>query len=310
MAEPLQESSFFNSRSVMLGIGIATVGYFFIASMSLSAKQVSEGVPPMLMLFFQNFVCLLLLLPVIHKKGWQSLKTERLGLHMLRCSMSHFSFFGLFYTVKFMLLAEALLLQYSCPLWVPFVVFVGFKQRIQKRMWPAILIGFLGIALILKPTTNMLNLSMILGAMCGISQAVSLVCIKRLSLTEPAWRMMFYYFVSGSIISLPFALTQWTPEYTDDIVALVGVGICMFIAQRFITASYVFADVTVLASLCYTSILFSGLLGWAVWKDIPDTLSIAGMLLVVCCGIATYVLSKPSRKHVEAKSVKCLSACR
>src|SRR5207244_1284592 len=106
-------------------------------------------------------------------------------------------------------LLDGVLQQNSAPLWVPFVAMIWVRKKLPISVWLGSMVGFVGIVLILKPGAEMLQPGVVLGILSGVSLGVALVAIKRLSYTEPTNRILFYYFLFGTIVTLPFALLQW-----------------------------------------------------------------------------------------------------
>lgn len=148
--------------------------------------------------------------------------------------------------------------------------------------------------MILKPSANFFNSASLIGLASGIFLAIALVSIRRLKATEPTHRILFFYFLFGTLITLPFVILHWVPLITKDIWLLLAVGICMYLGQVLITYSYQHAKASTLSPISYSTILFAGILGFILWGTVPDYISGLGMLLVITGGILSVILEQRS----------------
>ena len=299
----MSQNALHKEIDIVKGILISLLGYFFVALMGTTGKAVLHSIPIMTILFFQNLVCLVLISPTIIKGGLKNLGTQHPGLYVIRIISGLACYVALFYTIKYMPLAQALLFQYSSSLWIPFIALIWLKIRILPNLWWGIIIGFIGITLILKPTAEMVEPIILVGILCGLLQAISIVAIRKLSSTEPASRILFYYFLSLVLVTSPFALKEWSPIQPDDFLLLITLGVFTYLSQKCITVSLAYAKSSTLAPIAYTSILFSGILGWLIWNEIPSPTSFIGMLLVIVGGVmATFFGKKRQQQLAQSLS--------
>lgn len=281
---------------LMKGVLLILLGYLCNALMSVCAKTLVHTVPMTTIVMFQYWAAALLTLPAIIKNGLSTIKTERLGLMLLRCSTGITSFLALFFSIKYLPLVNSVLLQNTYPLFLPIVIWLWLRQAIPKKIWASILIGFLGIILILKPNATIIHPAAIIGLLGGVVSAVSVTCIALLKKTEPTQRILFYTFLPGAILMTPFLFHDVTHLTFPIIIALIGVGSFLYLAQMFIAMSFHYAKASVLAPFCYSAVVFSGLLGWLFWDDVPDSIGFLGIGLVSIGGIITIVLEQRSKK--------------
>lgn len=263
------------------GLLICLLAYFFVSLIGLCEKSLSSTIPISVILFFQNGICVLLILPSLWRLGIKPLTKHYLGTYFIRILSGLGCYGTLFYIIRYMPISEALLYQYSGSLWIPLISLAWLNVRMPKNLWYGIVVGFIGILLILKPTQNMLGFISICGILCGIFQGVSVVAIRKLSVVEPLARVLFCYFFISTLASSVNALPNWPTLDSRDFILLLGVGVCTYIGQKLITVSLHYADATTLAPICYISIVFSGLIGWLFWQEIPDKTTLIGMSLVI-----------------------------
>jgi drug/metabolite transporter (DMT)-like permease len=288
------------TRSLNLGLGIllTLMAFLSVAIMSAFAKVASASVGAGVTTFFQNFISLLLFLPWILRRGIGNLKTQHLGLHLVRAVSGLLSQYLLFVALRYIPLVDGVLLANAAPLFIPVVVWVWLKERIQPRLWVSLIIGFVGIVLILQPGTAALGWATSLALLAGICSAVALVSVGRLDNTEPASRILFFYFSVSSLLTAPFVVLHWSPPAPEASRYLAGIGVTMAIAQLLLILAYQKATASHLAPFNYSVVVFSGLIGWLVWNQVPNLLSVAGMLLVAAGGISSTIQHQATHPQV------------
>lgn len=280
-------------KNPLRGILICLLAYVFVSLIGVCEKAVSPGVSIPAILFFQNLICLFLSSTELFKRGMGILRTRQWRGYTVRILSGLGCYATLFYLIRFMPISQAFLYQYSASLWIPFITLFWLKVRMPRSLWSGILIGFLGIILILKPSASSFGLISLVGLVCGILQGLSWVAIRRLSLVEPNFRILFYYFLAGTLLSGGLMLQDGSLISRMDWFWLLGVGLSTYLAQKLIALSLLYAGPTTLAPVCYTCILFSGLWGWFFWQELPDQVTLLGMFLVVAGCLLSMVMSKP-----------------
>lgn len=285
----------------ILGIGLCLLAYFFVTMFGLCEKLISHSVTVPAIIFCQNLICLVLIIPQLMKSGIQTFATRHWQLYVIRIGSGIGCYACLFFLLRKLPISEAFLYQYSASLWIPFVMLAWLSIPIKRDVWYGIIIGFAGICLILKPTDTTVGLISIIGLICSLFQAISVVAIRRLTAVEPIARILFYYFLTTTLIAGIVAFRHGVSIQATDIKWLAGVGIFAFLGQQFLAASLKHASASTLAPICYTTLLYSGIFDWIIWHQVPERATLLGMLLVMTGCLITLTLSK--RKFVTSVSV-------
>jgi len=276
----------------LLGIFLCLIAYLFVTLFGLCEKLISHKVSVPAILFCQNMICLVLVIPQLMRSGVATLLTPNWQLYIIRIGSGLSCYAGLFYLLRHLPIAEAFLYQYSASLWIPFVMLVWLNVPIKRDIWYGIVIGFVGICFILKPSNEVLGIISIAGLLCSIAQAISVVAIRQLTSVEPIARILFYYFLTTALISGVVAFRHGINIPSYDIKWLAGVGVFAFLAQQFLAASLKYASAATLAPICYTTLLYSSIFDWVIWHQVPDVNTVCGMMLVVTGCLITLGLSK------------------
>jgi drug/metabolite transporter (DMT)-like permease len=255
------------------------------ALMGVAVKRAAQELPNAMVVFFRNAVGLLALTPWIWRLGRRGLGTRHLREHVVRSLAGLASMYCFFYALAHLRLADAILLNYSIPLFMPFVESAWLGEPFPRRFWRVILLGFAGIVLILKPGLTLFQPAALVGVLSALFASVAQVGIRRLTRTEPVERIVFYFGLIGTAISAVPLVREWRTPPATMWALLAGLGIVATAGQLALTRAYSHAPATQVGPFIYTAVLFAAALDWAFWGMLPDRLSVAGALLVVTAGV-------------------------
>lgn len=258
-------------------------------------KTAAAHAPNEMVVFFRNAVSVLALLPWLYNVRLRGLRTRRLGGHFLRAAFGTSAMYCFFYAIRELNLAEAVLLNYSAPLFIPFIAWFWIKEPPPLAVLPAVTLGLLGIGLIVKPAgTTLVSFPALVGAASGVLAASAMVGIRRIADTEPVPRIVFYFSVMGSLISAVPLLWAWQTPSFRTLAAMVGAGLSATAGQLCLTTAYASAPAARVGAFTYTSVVFAALIGWAVWGERLDIRAVLGALIVIAtCVVASWQQRRP-----------------
>jgi drug/metabolite transporter (DMT)-like permease len=269
------------ARGALFMVGSALL----FALMGVGVKMAAERLPNTIVVFFRSAVGLLVLLPWVARLGVAGLSTVHFKEHVIRGLAGLGAMYCFFYAIAHMRLADAVLLNYSLPMFMPIVENVWLHEPFPPRLWWPISLGFLGVLFILKPGLGVFEPVALVGLMAALFAAVAQVGIRRLTRTEPITRIVFYFGVISTVLSaLPLPVLWRTPRGSLWLV-LLATGLFATLAQLFLTRAYAHAPAARVGPFIYSAVVFAGLLDWMVWGRLPDRLSLCGTALVVAAGI-------------------------
>jgi drug/metabolite transporter (DMT)-like permease len=272
-------------ENLALGAALAALSFFCVAAVSALGKTAGEFTSTAVVVLFQNLICLVFVIPLAIRGGWTSLRTEKIGLHILRAASGTACWYALFFAIKMMPLTNAILLTFSAPLWMPVIAWVAFRQKSSAATWIGAAMGFVGIVLVLGPQNNSFNVGALLALAGALLLAIALMSVRWLGATEPMPRILFYYFLLSTAMAMPIAALDWQPFEARAWIYLLGIGFAQLLSQVFIVRAYRYASSVKLGPLVYTVIVFTALIDWAVWDRTPTLFVILGMTLVIGGGL-------------------------
>lgn len=252
------------------------------SAMGVCIKFAAAATPNAVVVFVRCAVSLAILLPWLLRRGGVGIRTRRLGGHLWRAGFGILAMYAFFYAIARLPLAEAILLTYSSPLWIPFIAWGWIGERPARIVYPAALLGLSGIALIVKPGLRALDpIAGLVGVAAGVLAACAMVSIRRISDTEPPARIVFYFALLGTAISAVPLAWAWLPPSPGALALLIGAGLLATIGQLHLTRAYGHAPAALVGPFTYVAVIFSAGLGWLFWDERIDRWSALGAALVV-----------------------------
>ena len=139
----------------------------------------------------------------------------------------------------------------------------------------------------LRPGSEIFAGASLVGLLSAMWGAVAQVGIRRLTRTEPAARIVFYFALIGTLGALPAAALSWRPPSGTMWAILLVMGILATLGQLEMTKAYSHAPAALVGPFMYVGPLFAGLFDWWIWRELPDRLFVLGGVLVVMAAVLT-----------------------
>jgi drug/metabolite transporter (DMT)-like permease len=276
-------------RPVLGGVLVLCSALLF-SGVGAIVKATASELPIEVIVFFRNATAYAALLPyLLLVRRDVSLKTGCLGLHLVRAAAGLSAMYTFFIAVKLLRLADAMLLSYTLPIFIPIIERIWLREPITRRTQAAVALGFVGILLILKPGSGLFQPAGLVGLASGILAALAMVGIRRMAMSEPVDRIIFYFTTFGTAVSaVPLAWAWETPQ-GSLLWALVAMGILAILAQMCLTRGYSMAPAGQVGPCNYGNVVFAALLGWLLWGETMDGLTLVGAVLTCSAGIIATV---------------------
>ena len=272
-------------ENLVLAALLTTAAFFCVALVGTLAKVSSQYTSTGVLLLSQNLICFLFMIPVALRGGWSALRTRKIGLHVLRATMGTACWYALFFAITQIPLSTATLLTYSAPLWMPLVAWVVTRQRVSRLTWIGAGIGFAGVILVLQPQGRSFSLGELSALAGALFLAVAMMSVRWLGATEPTTRVLFYYFLLSTVMSVPIAVFDWHPFTSQAWGWLIALGIAQLLSQVLVVVAYRYASAEKVGPFIYSVIVFTALIDWIVWDHSPTLYAYLGMALVIGGGL-------------------------
>lgn len=216
------------------------------------------------------------------------LATPVIGKQMSRALVGFASLVLFFYAIAHLPLATAITLNYTSALFLALLMPFMLHEKPKPILYATILLGFLGVILLLKPSFAKQDLMAgAVGLASGFGAAFAYVHVKQLgNLGEPDWRTVFYFTLISTIASGVWMLLQaYTAISWQDMPTLLGLGVSATIAQLAMTRAYRTGKTLIVASLAYTTVIFACLFGVLFWHESLSLSEYIAIGMIILSGV-------------------------
>ncbi|EOR10013.1 DMT family transporter [Acinetobacter genomosp. 15BJ] len=269
------------NRNLMMAIGCLTLSALLFSVMGICIRYASHSVDNYTIVFFRNVVGLILFLPFIFKQGTSFVKTEKLWMHTWRSIVGLAAMYGFFYAIAHLKLSNAMVFTYSSPIFIPLIAWLFLKEKVTTAMLCAAGLGFIGVFCVAKPDQGLLNWISIVGISSSLLASMAFVTVRALTQTEPPERIVFYFCLIGSLLSVIPMFWVWRPYHLQELLFLIGAGVLANVSQIFMSHAYRLAPAGQIAPVNYIAIIFAGLWGFLLWNEVPDLYSVIGFGIIL-----------------------------
>ena len=285
-----------NNNNILKGIFCIIIAGFGFTLMSLFVK-LSGDLPSIQKGFFRNIIAVFISsIPLI--KHWKVINIPRNNTGWLvLISRSVFGTIGLvlnFYAISHISLADSSIIQKLSPFIIIILSYIFFKEEMTRFQVFSIIIAFIGITLIIKPSGNniisMGALAALLGALCA---GIAYTCVRYLGTHNISGEFIIFFFSSlSSLMLLPYLILDYRTMTYYQLSMLLLAGISATIGQYGVTFAYKFAAAKNISVFDYSQVLFSGIFGYMFFGEFPDFQSLIGYIIVISVGIVLVLRSK------------------
>ena len=253
----------------------------------------ADGLHPFEIAFFRNFFGLVALLPFLMRAGIRSLKTTRFSLHLWRAVLQVFSMLMFFSALTMSPLADATALSFLAPLFttVGAILFLGEKARIRR--WTALIVGFAGAMIILRPGFQEISLGLVLVMGSSAIWGGAMLIIKSLARTDSSVSIAAYMAILMTPMSLIPALFFWQMPTLEEYVGLFVIGAFGSIGHVMLAQAFKEAEASAILPLDFTRLIWAAAVGYFLFGEVPGLWTWLGGGLIFSA--ATYVAYRESR---------------
>lgn len=274
------------------------VAAVFFACMGALVKLSTQKFSSNEVVFYRSLFGLLVIVGIAGA-GRKPLQTPLWGKQVIRSLTGFASLALFFYAVSQLPLAAAVTLNYTAPLFLAVLSVLYLRRDSNPILLAAILIGFVGVALLLQPSFSKNDWwAALLGLISGLCAGIfSLQSTQLGRMGEPDWRTVFYFSLTSTVLSgLWMLLHEFHQLAPTDWLLLLALGACATLAQLAMTRAYQKGNPLVASSLSYCTVVLSSLLGIVFWGEQLETASWLGIALIILSGIISVQRTMAARQ--------------
>ncbi|OCW58010.1 hypothetical protein AWJ14_02970 [Hoeflea olei] len=250
------------------------------------AKALTAGYSPVQILFLRNLIALPFAILIAWKMGGPAaLRSHRPIAHLARGTLWIGATILFFTSIMHLGLAEATALIFVAPLFITALSALVFREHVGWKRWLAILVGFVGVLVAVRPGTSAFQTVSLLPIATAFVYALLMLSARFVDPRESVWTLLLYMTGTGALLSLFIVPFVWVTPRAEDLWLFAAIAIFGTAGMTLMTQAFRLAPAVVVAPLDYTAIIWATLLGWLFWSEIPDSLTFAGAAIIIASGI-------------------------
>ena len=279
---------------------LATVAMVVFSVVPPSVRLLSDTMSSWQIVFTRTFFGFVGIGAYLAWSGLYELKSRQIGVHFVR---STFNFVGMvmwFWALGLVELAKGIAIHFTMPLFITLFAMIFLRERVGPRRLGAMLVGFIGVLIILRPGTIETGLPelAILGSAALYGGAV--IFLKIVVREETPLAVTFYTTLFMALWCIVPTWMYWAPMRVDDIRPVLGLGVCGLFAPFLVAIALKKADASLIAAFDFLRLPFTAAFGFALFGEVPDEFVWAGAAIIF---ISTYYIARREARRAQEASV-------
>ena len=260
------------------------------------AKHLSTELPVLEVVWARYFFMVAISLPLIFIFFRKHLLwPKNIQIQLSRSLFLFLSTIFFFYSISIISLTESLSLVFIYPILVTLLSATILKEKVGLRRWIAVVVGFIGVVILLRPGFNSISLASLAGLGTGICYSFYVITTRKLSsLDSPLLTLIFTGLVGAIIISLIVPFVWITPSY-NQLIIMIGIALAGTLGHFFLILSFNLAEASKLAPFAYFEIVTNILIAYYFFGDFPDKWIWVGLIIIISSGV--YITLREHFKH-------------
>lgn len=264
-----------------------------LTTMAVIVKALGDHLDSLQLAFFRALFGFLIVLPFVSRAGLRVFRTRRLGGHVGRALAGSLGVVCGFYGLTHLPLADVTAINFTQPLFTVLLAGLLLRELVGPRRRLATAVGFVGVLVMLRPGTGLLETAALVALLGALAAAVVRLMIKQLSATETPLTILLYQgMITSVILALPAALVWQPPSLAETALMMLAAGSAS-IGHVLMIRGYAVADASALAPFDYARLPIAAAFGFFLFAEVPDRYSLLGALLIAASTL--YIARREAR---------------
>jgi drug/metabolite transporter (DMT)-like permease len=265
-----------NSHGMMVMFGATMI----MAVMHTLVRHLGQELPIWEVVFFRNLFGLLVVMPLVLREGVGKLISKKPLWHVGRSFIGIAAMWLWFYALSVVPIAEATALSFTSVIFGSIAAAIFLGERMRLRRWSAVLVGFLGAMVILRPGFQDLSAGMVTVLVSSVFWALGVILIKHLSRWDSVVCIVALNQILLTGISAIPAYLVWVPLSLQQLGLLLCVGACATFGNIAMTTAFKWGEASAVFPVDFSRLLWAAALGYFVFAEVPDLWTWAGGLII------------------------------
>jgi len=293
--------AFVPASGPIAGVVWLTIAMALFAGLAAFARAaMNAGLHPFEVVFLRNLCATLMLSPLLLWRGTSLLRSSQLSLYGLRVIVSLFSMQAWFYALALIPIGEVTAISFLAPVFGTLGAIFLLGERVRLRRWTAIMVGFLGAMIILRPGMAPLGL----GQMCALFNAMTVglvaVMIKQLTTVDDPDKIVFLTNLMLTPLSLVPALFVWTWPSLEALVPVLGLGLTAVVGHIALVRGYAATDASLAMTFEFSRLPFTVAVAYLAFGETIDAWTWVGAAIIFAS--AVYITRREAKLAAQRRA--------
>ena len=264
-----------------------------------TGKYLTERYPFMQIIWLRSTIGLALMgMAIIGTRQFYMFSTTKPGWHLARSLVGIILMTGIFMGLKYIPLAEVTSIIFANPFIVAIFTPLFLKERVSRHSYIAIIIGFIGILLVARPTPDHFHYAHLFMLGFATATAFLIITARKLANTESVLTLNFYLYPATIVFSSFWAFDEWVTPDPFSWFLFVCVSLFATLALFCVTQAMHNARPAIVAPIDYARIIWTLLIGYFIWGEFPDLITWAGIITIITSGIYVVTHGRSLKRNV------------
>ena len=267
------------------GMALALFSTVLFSAGNAIIQHLSATIPPIEVVFFRSLFSFVILAPWVLHEGFASLKTKRLRLHLGRAAVQTLSMILFFQGLATVPLVEVNAFEFTVPIFTTIIAIVLLREKIRLRRTIALLVGFAGTMIALRPGFSEIGMGQLLLLSSSFVWGFVILAIRELGKTDSALAQNIYLAVVLTPIAFAGALLAgWIWPTWEDLVWLIAISLTATIGQMAYVQAFRLAEMSTLLPLDFAKLVLSAAIGLFFFAQVPNVYTVIGAVIIFASG--------------------------
>ena len=269
----------------LLAIGATLFGSF----MGAGVKLLSNDLHPIIICFYRCLMGLIIITPFVARNNFKALQTDNMRLQIFRALINIISMICWFSAIGMMHLEKATALGFTTPLFTTVLAVIVLGEVIRFHRTAALLLGFIGILIIIRPGYMPFEFGTILMLIASFSFSFVLIFVKKLSATDSSLTIIFYHLLYMTPAFFILSLFYWQSINFNQLVIFSLMGSSGLLSHWCLAQAFKMSDTTFVMPLQFTKLIWASLIGLFIFAEQPDIWTwVGGVIIFISVVYITY----------------------
>lgn len=280
-------------------VWIVVAGFFFTLMTAL-IKQIGDTIPVVQILMFRQITMTCTVLPVLISGYPGILKTNHVPLHLARVCMAVIAMTCGFTAIVHLPLAEATAISFAKSLFVTLLALAFLHEVAGPRRWFAVLLGFIGVLVMVKPDADGFNMYSLLAVAGAAAAATVMVIIRKVSQYDRPVTILSYQAIMVGIIMIIPTIYFWVTPTLEEWGVMFAIGLLSVVGQLCNIQGFKEGEASAVAPMDYSRLVFATIIGFVIFLELPDVTTLVGAGLI--CATSFYTVRAEQRAARKRKA--------